>query len=374
MISNLYFPPRHEWAHVAPADAGFDPGLLAEASAFAEAIESPWPRTMYLADGRYIGTADMGEGPPWDAVLGEVRPRGGAGGLIVRSGRIAAEWGDTDRVDMTFSIAKSYLAILAGAAIDLGLIRSIDDPVRDYSRDGGFDSPQNRGITWRHLLQQTSEWEGTLFDKPDLVDRNRHVGPGTGDKPKGSHRDLQPPGTYWEYNDVRVNRLALSLLQVFRRPLPEVLRETIMDPIGASSTWEWRGYRNSAVDIDGRHVESVSGGGHWGGGMFISARDHARLGYLIQRRGIWAGRPLLSETWIEALTTPCPLKRVYGLLWWLNTDRTYYSAAPETSIFAVGMGTNLIWIDPALDLVVVARWVAKDRVNDLIAKVMRALA
>jgi len=171
-----------------------------------------------------------------------------------------------------------------------------------------------------------------------------------------------------------VNRLALSLLQVFRRPLPEVLRETIMDPIGASSTWEWRGYRNSTVDIDGRHIESVSGGGHWGGGMFISARDHARLGYLIQRRGIWAGRPLLSETWIEALTTPCPLKRVYGLLWWLNTDRTYYSAAPETSIFAVGMGTNLIWIDPALDLVVVARWVAKDRVNDLIAKVMRALA
>lgn len=369
-----YFPPRGAWARVAPAEAGFDPDRLAEATAFAEAAESAWPRTMHLADGRYIGTADMGEEPPWDTVLGEVRPRGGAGGLVIRGGRIAAEWGDPDRVDMTFSIAKSYLAVLAGIAVDRGLIRSIDDPVRDTSLDDGFASPQNRTITWRHLLQQTSEWEGTLFDKPDLVDRNRHVGAGTGAKPKGSHRDLQPPGTYWEYNDVRVNRLALSLLHVFRRPLPEVLRETVMDPIGASPTWEWRGYRNSTVTIDGRPIESVSGGGHWGGGMFISARDHARFGTLILRRGVWAGRRLLSDSWIEALTDPCPLKPGYGLLWWLNTDRAQYPAAPETSVFAVGMGTNLIWIDPALDLVVVARWVAKDRVDDLIGRIMRALA
>jgi CubicO group peptidase (beta-lactamase class C family) len=93
--------------------------------------------------------------------------------------------------------------------------------------------------------------------------------------------------------------------------------------------------------------------------MFISARDHARLGTLILRRGVWAGRRLLSDSWIEALTDPCPLKPGYGLLWWLNTDRAQYPAAPETSVFAVGMGTNLIWIDPALDLVVVARWVAE---------------
>ena len=371
--TEAYFPPRGDWARVSPAEAGFDPGRLAEAVGFAEANESPWPRTMYLETGEYIGTADMGEAPPWNDVLGEVRPRGGAGGLVIRSGRIAAEWGDTNRRDMTFSIAKSYLAVLAGVAIERGLIRSIDDRVRDYSLDDGFTSPQNRDITWRHLLDQTSEWEGTLFDKPDAVDRHRQVGPGTGAMPKGSHRDLQRPGTYWEYNDVRVNRLALSLLHVFRRPLPEVLRETIMDPIGASSEWEWRGYRNSVVQIDGKPMESVSGGAHWGGGMFISARDHARLGYLIQRRGTWGGRQLLSEAWIDALTTPCAINPIYGLLWWLNTDRAYYAAAPETSFFAVGMGTNLIWIDPALDLLVVARWVNKERVGDLIASVMKAM-
>ena len=58
-----------------------------------------------------------------------------------------------------------------------------------------------------------------------------------------------------------------------------------MDPINASQTWRWFGYENSWVVMDGAAVQSVSGGGHWGGGMFISARDQARFGYLTLRRG-----------------------------------------------------------------------------------------
>jgi CubicO group peptidase (beta-lactamase class C family) len=328
---------------------------------------------MYLEDGRYIGTADMQEEPPFDEVLGEVRPRGGPAGIILRGGRIVAEWGDTARTDMTFSIAKSYLAVLAGIAVARGLIRSVDDPVRDYARDVSFEAPQNRAITWRHLLHQTSEWEGTLWDKPDLADRNRHVGPGTPARKKGTHRDLQPPGAFWEYNDVRVNLLSFALMQVFRRPLPEVLREAVMDPIGASPTWQWRGYRNSRFEIDGRMIESVSGGAHWGGGLFISTRDHARFGHLVHRRGRWAGRELVPESWIAALRTPCPLKPIYGFMWWLNTDRQMYPSAPPTSIFALGMGTNLIWLDEALDLEMVARWISRDHVDGLIAKVLDAL-
>lgn len=367
-----YYPDRSDWEQIDPGHAGLDPDGLAQVVAFAEANESPWSRTMYLPDGRYIGTADMDEGAPWDTVLGPVRPRGKANGLVIRHGRIAAEWGDTERADMTFSIAKSYLAILAGEAVARGLIGSLDDPVRNYCKDGGFESPQNSPITWRHLLQQTSEWEGTLFKKHDMADRNRHVGPGVGAKPKGSYRELRKSGTYWEYNDVRINRLSLSLLQVFRRPLPDILRGAVMDPIGASSSWEWNGYRTSDVEIDGKVVNSVSGGGHWGGGMVVSSRDHARVGYLIQRGGDWQGHQLVRKSWITEMTTPCGLKPIYGLLWWLNTARAFYPAAPASSFFAVGMGTNLIWIDPSLDLVVVARWIAKDRVNDLVAKVMGA--
>jgi CubicO group peptidase (beta-lactamase class C family) len=205
-------------------------------------------------------------------------------------------------------------------------------------------------------LQQTSEWEGVLWDKPDLVDRNRAVAGRPSAAPKGSHRELAPPGGYWEYNDVRVNRLALALLRLWRRPLPEVFREAVMVPIGASADWEWHGYRNSWVEIDGRPVQSVSGGGHWGGGVFISARDQARIGLLLSRNGVWDGRRILSEAWFERLLTPCPLFAQYGYLFWLNTGRVLYPNASERSFYARGAGGNLTWVDPANDLVAVLRW------------------
>lgn len=365
-----YFPPHGDWQSIPAPDAGMDPGRLAEATAFAEAAETPWPKD--LSKGLGAGSA-TNEPPPWNAVLGPTRDRGGPNGLILRGGRIVAEWGDTERVDMTFSVAKSYLSILTGVAVATGRIRDVDDPVREYALDAGFDSTQNRDITWRHLLNQTSEWQGTLWDKPDLVDRNRQVGDAADNSRKGTHRDLQPPGTFWEYNDVRVNRLSLSLMQVFRRPLPDVLRETVMDPIGASNTWEWHAYENARFEIDGVIMPSVPGGAHWGGGIFISSRDHARVGLLMARRGRWNDRQLLPESWIDASLTPCPVNPVYGFLWWLNSGHTRYPHAPPSSFFAIGAGQSVIWIEPRLDLVMVARWIDAPKTDALIAKVMESI-
>ena len=92
--------------------------------------------------------------------------------------------------------------------------------MRHYVRDGKFDGPHNSQITWHHLLQQTSDWSGTLWDKPDWADR-----PEGSDRQKWINRELHTPGTRYKYNDVRVNLLAHSLLSVWRRPLPAVLRE-----------------------------------------------------------------------------------------------------------------------------------------------------
>jgi CubicO group peptidase (beta-lactamase class C family) len=246
---------------------------FAAAARHAAESETKWSRDLAAEIPRQFE-----EDPPWNAVLGPVRPRGGPNGLILRGGHIVADWGDTTRIDQTFSVAKSYLSILAGLAVDRGLIRDVNEPVRRTVDDGGFDGPHNGSITWHHLLQQTSEWEGTLWDKPDLIDRNRRVGGQPGAAKKGTHRDLAAPGGFWEYNDVRVNRLSLALLRVWGRPLPEVFRELVMEPIGASTDWEWRGYRNSTVMVEGRAIESVAGGSHWGGGVFIHARDQARIG------------------------------------------------------------------------------------------------
>lgn len=361
------------WERASPAEAGFDPARLNEALAFAESAESPWPMSLYYPDGRYVGIVEWNETGPWSAIVGPVMPRGKPAGAIVRGGRLVAEWGDAARVDMTFSIAKSYLAVLAGIAFDDGLI-ALDEPVSKTVDGPHFSSPHNAKITWRHLLHQSSEWQGVLFGKSDQVDHNRRIGAGADNSRKGELRQLQEPGTFYEYNDVRVNALSYALLRRFGRALPEVLKERIMDPIGASDTWRWHGYETSWVEIDGRRIQSVPGGAHWGGGIFISALDHARLGLLIARGGAWGGRQLLSKTYIDAMLAPSPTNPDYGFLWWLNRGRVRYPDATEASVFALGAGSNLIWIEPENDLVVVARWADQTKFNALFGAILNARA
>jgi CubicO group peptidase (beta-lactamase class C family) len=365
-----YFPEAGDrWERREPAAVEMDAEGLTEAAAFADANETSWPRDLGEAVRKNV-SANEGE---YGTIVGPVRERGGVNGIVLRHGYIVHEWGEADRVDMTFSASKSYVATMAGLALDRGVIRDLDDRVCEYVDDGGFEGPHNSRITWRHLLQQTSEWEGTLFGKPDLVDRNRMVMGGGETAAKGTHRDLREPGTHWEYNDVRVNRASLALLRVLREPLPALLKSAIMDPIGASETWEWHGYENSFVEIDGRRVQSVSGGGHWGGGMFISTRDHARFGYLHLRRGRWDERQLLSERWIDLATTPCAVNPSYGCMWWLNTDRARFPSAPASSYFALGARENVVWVDPEHDIVAVVRWIGPKATDGFIERVLAAV-
>lgn len=273
---------------------------------------------------------------------------------------------------MTFSIAKSYLAVLTGLAVADGLIKNIDEPVGTTVRGPHFESPHNARITWRHLLQQSSEWQGELWGKSDQVDHNRQLGVGADNSRKSHARELKTPGTYYEYNDVRVNLLAYCLLQRFGRALPDVLRERVMDPIGASKDWQWHGYSTSWVELNGQRVQSVSGGAHWGGGLFISARDHARLGLLIARGGRWGDRQILPAAWVKEMLTPSPTNEGYGYLWWLNRGAARYPSASASSVFALGAGTNMIWIDPEHDLVTALRWIDKAKIDGFFARLLAA--
>jgi len=346
---------------------------LKDAIAFAQAAESKVPHSMKMPDGQFVMTYDSGEKPPDNEVLGPVTPRGAASGIVYRGSEMIAEWGDTHRADMTFSVAKSFLALLAGLALGDRLIRNLDDKVADYASDDGFESEQNRDITWRHLLTQTSEWQGFMFGKEDRIDHNRVVGLAVADAPKGTRRALKKPGSFYEYNDVRVNRLSLSLLQLFKEPLPSVLKRRIMDPIGASSAWRWDGYRNSTVTVDGKPMISVPGGGHWGGGIVISARDLALMGLLVARGGVWNGTQILPECWTGELVKPCAVAPFYGLMWWLNTNRRQFAAASERSYFALGWGSHIVWIDPDHDLVTVLRWIDRKQASGFVDRLLGAL-
>lgn len=349
---------------------GFDAAALARAVNYASTSEIDWP----IEVGRMVAGDDP---PPHNRAIGPTKPRGEPSGVVVKDGVVAATWGTPDRVDMAFSVTKSYLSSCVGLALDRGLIASVDDPVAPYVAGDWFASEHNRVVSWRHLLQQTSEWSGTLFGIPDTVDHHRRVNPSRlGDQEgqnvkKGQTRTLQTPGTFWEYNDVRVNALALAALHVWREPLPNVLRREIMVPIGATDAWQWHAYDNAGVEIDGKRMASVSGGAHWGGGLWISAFDHARYALLMLAQGCWDGNRILSSDWIDAALTPCAANPRYGFLWWLNTGRRLWPRASPSAFAALGAGGNAVFIEPPRQLVVVARWAGD--ANGIVDRVVAAL-
>ncbi len=354
----VYYPgPGEGWQRRRAEDLGMDGALLDQAVAYAKTQASTIPAdfsTQVETFGRVLGPLP--------------KMRGETNGIIIRHGYIAAEWGDTQRIDPTYSAAKSFLSTLCGLAVDRGMIKSVHDPMKQYATDGGYDSAHNAKITWEQHLQQTSEWQGSMWGK-----NSDFLGVEEFGKGQRRPRAIQEPGAYWEYNDVRINRMSLTLLEVWKKPLPSVLKDEIMDRIGASNTWQYHGYENSYADINGKRMVSVSGGTRWGGGLWINTRDEARFGYLILRRGKWKDRQIISENWIKMATTPAVIGPDYGYLWWLNTKGKQYPSVPATSFAALGYGSNTIWIDPEHDLVVVWRWHQDKSADEFFKRILAAV-
>lgn len=355
---NLYFPGKL-WEEKSPESLGIDIKKLDKAIEFAISNENAVDKDLRISIIKSFGRE------PGYKIKGPTKKRGDSNGLIIKNGYIIGKWGDTKRVDMTFSVTKSYLSTVAGIAYDKNLI-SIDDKLKDYIWDGKFDDTHNSQITWHHLLNQSSQWSGELFGTYDWADR----------PPRGlsleeiKKQKLLPPGQAYKYNDVRVNLLSFSLLNVFRKPLPAVLKENIMDPIGASSTWRWYGYENSMVVMDGVNVQSVSGGGHFGGGIFINSEDHARFGLLFLREGVWNGERLISSDWIKKIRVPSENNPSYGYMWWLNRGDRYWKGLPENIYYGSGFGGNYIIVIPDHDMVIVSRWLDSSKVGEFVKMIV----
>lgn len=355
-----YFPPKGDWRTARPADVGMDSAKLQAAVDFALASAATWDFERDQV--RTFGTP-LGPLP---------KARAGTNGIILRHGYIVAQFGDVKANDPVYSVAKSFLSTVAGVASDRGLIKDVNDPVALYIKDGGYDSPQNAQVTWKHHLQQTTEWEGNMWGKnSDFVGHEQF---GNGER---RPRALEKPGTFYEYNDVRINRFSLSLARLFGTSVPDVLKSSIMDPIGASSEWRWIPYDNSQVEINGKTIGSVSGGTRWGGGLWINSLDLARFGLLALNKGKWENRQIVSSKWFDAALTPSGVNGTgetdYGYLWWLNTKKKQWPSAPATSYAAIGNGSNTIWVDPEHDIVLVWHWHRGNAMDPMIAKIMDAV-
>ena len=257
--------------------------------------------------------------PPYNRLRGPVHPRGGVSGVIRVRGEEVASWGEPDRADLTFSVAKTYLALLAGIAQARGLLRRRASASPQRLPGIGFDDAHNRAITWAHLLEQTSEWQGACFGMPDQVEHDRRrcrTTPSRRRGRKGEARPLQAPGSYWEYNDVRINQLSLALLHLFRRPLPQVFRDSVLQPLGGGDDFRWDGYDDAWVEIDGR-AHAVGARRHALGRRRVDQR--ARPGPHRPVAAGWrrasAGEQIAAaRLGARACSSPCAIAPFYGWL------------------------------------------------------------
>ncbi|MFT6797010.1 MAG: CubicO group peptidase (beta-lactamase class C family) [Maribacter sp.] len=360
-----YFPERNAvWEEKSAKDFSIDSSRLLEAVSFAESNE-------------YLGSRDLRiailkgfEREPFHQIMGPTKKRGGPAGMILKNGYVIAQWGDTKRVDMTFSVTKSFLSTMAGLAVDEGLIVNTKDKVSQYIWDGTFGGNHNSKISWEHLLQQNSAWSGTIWGGNDWADRP----PKEGDIDDWKFEKPKEPGTFMEYNDIRVNVMAYALTHVWRKSMPLVLKERVMDRIGASTTWRWYGYDHAWTEIDGLEIKSVTGGGHSGAGLFINTEDMARFGLLFLNKGTWRQDRLISENWIKKAIAPSNPNINYGYMWWLNKkgDR-HWEGLSEDIYYAAGFGGNFIVIDKENDMVVVTRWLEPSKISEFMTKVNAAL-
>jgi CubicO group peptidase (beta-lactamase class C family) len=379
-----YFPTASVWETKSPAFFNIDTIKLNQAIEFALANETKFPKNLRLTQVMQFGKE------PFSDPIGPMENRGGASGLIIYKGYIIAKWGDPNAVETVNSVTKSMVSTVVGLAVEQGLIKSIDDKVYTYlppiemvTGEGEtadqnpiakasfiypFNTEHNKKITWDHLLRQTSDWEGVLWGKPDWADR-------PSDKSDDwTTRKRFEPGTVFKYNDTRVNALALAATAVWRKPLPEVFRTQVMNPIGASNTWAWTGYKNAWIVLDGKMVQSVSGGGHFGGGLFINSYDMARFGLLTLRKGNWNGKQIIPEAWIQKSTTPTTANTGYGFMnYFLNTNQKMYPSAPASAISHNGNGTNAIYVDTENDIVAVIRWIDDKSMDGFLKLMLSAL-
>jgi CubicO group peptidase (beta-lactamase class C family) len=352
-----YLPPPGKWEKKAPAEVGMDAHKLQEAVEYAQANGSGWDFDRDQV--RVFGTP---RGPL-------PKQRAATNGVILRHGYIVAQFGDTKANDPVYSVAKSFLSTVASIAVARGLIKDVNDPVAKYIDDRGYASPHNAKITWKNHLQQESEWEGSMWGK-----NANFVGVEEFGAASASPRAIQEPGSFYEYNDVRINRFSLSLLRLFGKGLPEILKANIMDPIGASQDWRWVPYQNSTVEVEGHQVGSVSGGTRWGGGLWINSEDLARFGLLILNHGSWGGRQIVSAKWLKDAVTPSEHGPDYGYLWWLNTKQERWPSGPASAFAAIGNGGNTIWIDPEHDIVFVWHWYNTKSMDGMVQRLTAAVA
>ena len=250
---------------------------------------------------------------------------------------------DTTHVN-SFSMAKSFTAILVGIAIDEGYIKSLDQKVGDFLPE--FKQGKNAGLTIRHLMQMASGIPfGESYSSPFGYMAKSYYG----DDLKEATMKFQvekDPGTYWAYEGGNTVLLGMILQKATGRHVADYCFQKIWSCIGAESPAYW-------------NLDSYDGMEKTFSGFYATARDFARIGKLYEHNGVWGNDTLVSPSFVQECITPNGIPDElnekcywYGLHWWLGNHEgspfyscrglrgQYIVVLPREELIVIRLGHN----------------------------------
>jgi CubicO group peptidase (beta-lactamase class C family) len=277
---------------------------------------------------------------------------------VARDGKLAGEWyfaqGRREKAQPVWSATKSFTSVLVGIAQDDGALR-LDDKASKWIDEWKGTAAEE--VTVRDLLSNVSgrEWSFQTDYRRLLRARDRT-------KFAVGLKQQHEPGTVWVYNNSAIQTLQRVLREATGKDVGRFAEERLFKPLGMSRT-------AMGADRAGNTQTFM--------GITSTCRDMARFGQLMLQNGKWQGRQIVSAAYVEAATgrPSTKLNAAYGYLWWLNRPGTIRGpvaatdlggarapdavrgplvpGAPSRLYWALGLGNQLIQIDPESRTVVV---------------------
>ncbi|NVJ97017.1 MAG: serine hydrolase [Alphaproteobacteria bacterium] len=258
--------------------------------------------------------------------------------------------GKPEYLTNTRSVTKTVTSYAVGAAIEQGAFTGLDDavvplfgayePIRNMSdakadirlkdlltMSSAFDCNDNDSLTpgYEDHMHERDDWTRFVLDLPTMP---------------GWQRDASGLGPF-RYCTAGVFLAGQAIEMVTGRSLDDFVASALFTPLGIVN-YEW--YR------------SPIGEEQAGGGLLLTARALGKLGQLALNRGIWNGRRLLPEGWIEESTKAhrkATTTQDYGYLWWLKEFTSSTTGLGHKAYFMAGNGGSKVVVFEDMDMVVV---------------------
>ncbi|MEY3343985.1 MAG: hypothetical protein RL090_1669 [Bacteroidota bacterium] len=244
----------------------------------------------------------------------------------------------TGSLSNSFSVAKSIIGILVGIALDEGKIKSLDDPVYKYYPE--YASGENRKLKIRHLLTMSS---GLDYDESYTSLTSPTTRAYYDNKLREQMNDLclkEEPGKRFEYRSSDTQILSFVLQSATGVSISDYASEKLWKPLGAEHDAQW------SLDHENGDEKAYCC-------IYSNARDFARIGKLVLHKGVWNGKRIVSQGFMDEMLTPAPLLNegennlTYGYQWWIREQKGH------KVYYARGILGQYIFVIPDQNMVIV---------------------